>query len=200
MAADPEDSGDVQPSPTPIPQTSDTQTHGLLGTLSNIVTNLGNSVADGFTNAYDQMADIFGTVGDFLRDFFTGLGDKITELFAPEDNFWDNYTNAVMEVSRTKFGMFHELEDMIGEFWESFEASDRVQYVTFPEVTIPLPQGNSFTFGGYRVKVVPDGFQGIADTLKVLVSIVCTAMYVNAMIKRLYELFGVNASDIEIHT
>ena len=68
--------------------------------------------------------------------------------------------------------------------------ADETDTIEFPQASINL-SGTPFTFGGYSVKIVPEGFGVLVTAIKSIVAIVCTVAFVNGMRKRYDEIMGV---------
>lgn len=62
-----------------------------------------------------------------------------------------------------------------------------IETVYFPLLSVPLA-GAQFTFGGWDVDIIPNGFEDIVEVIKIVVDIGVTFMFINAMRKRLDEV------------
>ena len=90
-----------------------------------------------------------------------------------------------------RFGAVYESTTIIDDFATAFSNASNTEeqeFVTFPTITVNLVD-TPFSFGGWEVDVVPDGFEFLVNTLKMITSIACTFLFVNAMRKRLEDIF-----------
>jgi hypothetical protein len=56
--------------------------------------------------------------------------------------------------------------------------------ITMPQVTVSLA-GTPFTFGGYQVDIIPDGFETLQQMCRLAVSMVCTVVFINMLKEKL---------------
>lgn len=150
--------------------------NGIIGWLKNLydsITELPSKIANG--------------IGEKLTAFGTWIIDQIKGLFIPSEESIIELKTKFEELLRDRFGAVYDSADIIDDFASSFAYSDTDTSVTFPQVTVNLA-GTNFTFGGWEVDVIPDRFEGIVDFLKLLVSMVATVLFVNALRKRLEDI------------
>lgn len=144
---------------------------------------------------------IYNGIVEMPQKIVDGIGQKLTQLkdallegiknlFIPNEEQIVDLRNKFEELLADRFGAVYESSKIVDDFYGAFSAEasinavDGSNTVSFPTVTVNLV-GVPFTFGGWEVDVVPEGFEGIIDVLKVITSIVCTFLFVNAMRKRL---------------
>lgn len=153
-----------------------------------------------------EEASLLGGIWDSLSEGFNNMVQSITELpqniwslienglkalFVPDEQYMVVYKDK-WEISLShKLGAVYQVVDVTLESWDRISVSDEANIVKMPEVSIPLPEGNSFSFGGYDVLIVPTGFEGLASTCKMIAGIVCTILFVNGLRKRYDEVMGV---------
>lgn len=62
-----------------------------------------------------------------------------------------------------------------------------------PEVTVNFSD-TSFSFGGYEVSIIPDGFDVLVTAVKGITSIVCTFLFINSLRNKYEKLIGGTAA------
>lgn len=127
------------------------------------------------------------TITDTVTDLPNKIAEKIEGLFIPDESFLIGYSDRFQDLLRDRFGVVYESVDIIEQFILSFRYEGTQNIITVPSVTINL-SGVPFVFGGWDVEVVPSGFEGIVNSLKNIVSIVCTLAFLNGMRKRFEEV------------
>lgn len=90
-----------------------------------------------------------------------------------------------------KLGAVYQVTEIIFGAWDDVQNADETNTITFPTVSIPLPDNNNFSFGGYDVKIVPDGFEAFVEVVKGAIGIACTFLFINGVRKRYDEVMGV---------
>ena len=135
-----------------------------------------------------------------IRDGITGVADSITQLpnkiwtvmengikglFIPTEEDITNMHSQWDSLMRDRFGAIYESGDIVHQFAQQMETSavmvaDNGGVISMPSATINVA-GVSFTFGGYEVDIVPQGFEWLVQSIKMIVNIVCTIMFINAL-------------------
>lgn len=122
-------------------------------------------------------------------DTITGLpskiGDMIKGLFVPSEEELESIFDKFEALLKDRFGIAYDAIDIIGDFESAFKYSEGQSKVSFPSVTVNLA-GTEFTFGGWDVNLIPVGFEGLVDALKLIVNLVSTIAFVFA-VKHRYE-------------
>lgn len=166
------------------------QTTGLLATLLDWV----KSIRQGVTEIFDTLSSGFGAVVNGITSLPRLIWEKIEtglkNLFVPDEEYISDYMVDMDALLDEKFGAVYQVIDVTLESWDRISANDEQNTIDFPETTIALPDDNEFTFGGYEVPIVPEGFEWLATALKGFVGVVCTAMFVNGLRKRYDEVMG----------
>lgn len=132
---------------------------GLLGNILTGITNLPSKIGDAITNG--------------IKNLFIPTKE---DLVSVKDD-WE-------QLLSDRFGAVYESTDIIDDFANAFTYDGTQETIDFPEITIELA-GADFVFGGWEVDVIPERFDFLIDMLKLLIDIVCTFAFVNAMKKRL---------------
>lgn len=152
---------------------------GLLGGIIEWVKNIFNKIG--------EMAE---TLKNLPVTIWNLISEGIKSLFVPSDEYLEEYTAQMSHLLMSKFGAVYEVVDILSNSWDRIQSNDESNTIDFPEVTIPLPGDNEFTFGGQQVQIVPDGFDWLATSLKTLVGIICTLLCINGLKIRYDEIMG----------
>lgn len=136
---------------------------------------------------FNAILDIPNLIGNKLTEFGNWLINQIEGLFIPSEESIIQIKDKFESLLADRFGAAYQAVEIVDQFGQAMGVSnysDSAETITFPEVTVPLA-GSEFTFGGWEVDVVPDGFKNLVDPLKVIIDIVCTLAFVMALKKRL---------------
>lgn len=161
---------------------------GLLATIIEWL----RSIRDGISGIVSEIYSGFSYVINQLTELPALIWEKIEEgikfLFLPTEEYIVNYKKDMDILLADKFGAVYEVVNLTFESWDRITANDEQNIISVEEVTIPLPDDNEFTFGGYDVPIVPSGFEWLATSVKTVVGIVCTVAFVNGLRKRYDEI------------
>lgn len=132
-----------------------------------------------------------------IWDGVTGLSSEIASsvssalenLFVPNDGRILAIKEEFEQELRGRFGVLFDAVDIVDMVAGTFVYKGTTETIKLPSVTVDLA-GTPFTFGGYEVDVIPDGFEGLVDALRLVVNITCTWWFVLAMKKRLEEVLS----------
>ena len=117
----------------------------------------------------------------WLKDsLLTGL----QELFVPTQEEMAVIKIQWDELLQTRFGAVYDAIDLIADFVAEFKEQPLQNYIDFPRVIVPLLGSDKFTFGGWRVYVVPDGMEFLIQAVKKIISILCTLWFINGLRSR----------------
>lgn len=152
---------------------------------------LRDDIKDGLTGGIDQRRGMWQTLKDTLTAV-TNLPLKIWQtmrkglvnLFIPDEAFMKQWVDKNRQWCTDTFGALYQSFDIIVNAYANIDASAETHVIDFPLVTIPLPENQTFTFGGYEVEIVPDGFEFFATICKSVVGIVCSFAFINGMRRR----------------
>lgn len=130
-------------------------------------------------------------IGENIAALPEKLGDKIAGaikgLFVPSENDFIAIRLKWNLLLEERFGAVYESTAIIDSIVDTFQYSGDMSSIKFPAVTVDLA-GTPFTFGGWDVEVIPESFKFLVSSVKLIVSIVCTVLFVNAMRKKLEGL------------
>ncbi len=119
-------------------------------------------------------------------------------LFIPTESNISALSDKFESLLDERFGAVYDSTQIVDDFANSFVSQSQSAMVdgegadgtvSFPAVTVNLA-GTDFTFGGYKVDLIPDKFSGLVDTLKMITNITCTLFFVNALKKRFTEVLS----------
>ena len=152
-------------------------TNGLNSVVTG-VSNVKNAVTNGLTNVVNSIIELPSKIWNV---FETG----IKSLFVPSEADISTMHEKWQNLMRDRFGAIYQSGDIVHSFSQTMSVNsamvaDTGGIITMPAVTANLA-GTNFTFGGYEVDLVPDGFQWLVTSLKMLINIVCTILFINAL-------------------
>lgn len=147
-----------------------------------------NQSTDKIVNSVDSVGD---KISDKLEDTKNGILDGIKDFFIPSDVAFNDLSERWTNLLKKRFGALYEVTDLIFEYAEKVKYAGEKKTIDFPEVTVHFGD-TPFVFGGYEVKIVPDGIEFLIITLKLIISVVCTLLFLNALKKRYDRLVGGN--------
>lgn len=171
--------------------TEEDKNTGLLEGLLAWVKNIGEKVSDSFDVINYGFANIGTWFAELPSKIWSVMENGIKGLFVPDQQYMESYSNKWEQLLSDRLGAVYQVCDITLNSWDAIMHADETNTITFPLVTIPLPDNASFSFGGYAVKIVPDGFSALATAVKSAVGILCTYLFVNGLMKRYEEVMGV---------
>lgn len=141
-------------------------------------TGLLSSIIDFLASIRDNILGLPGLIVNGIKDIFLNL-------FVIEQPGYEKWQDKFDEFFSEHFGFVYQGATVIGEIYITLtESIGTVQpTISFPEFTYDFGEGAVFTFGGYDVRVVPEGFEGLVQTLKLILNIVFTLAFVNVALK-----------------
>lgn len=155
---------------------------------------IDNTLTSGFQRLWESITGGFSELIDSILELPSKLWDLISEglkaLFVPSDEFVTEFIGNSGGFIEQKLGFVYQGVFMLEELWSNVMDWSSTSRVEFPAVTIPLPDNQSFTFGGYDVKIIPDGFDYIKLICQTMSGLVCTVLFVNGLRKRYDEFMG----------
>lgn len=120
------------------------------------------------------------------------ISNGLQSLFIPSDEYIIQFKNDIDILLSERLGAVYEVVDITLNSWEQIQDYDETNTIKLPRIRHYFRDGSSdgtwFTFGGQQVQIVPDGFEEIVTTLKIIIGIVCTVAFVNGLKKRYDEI------------
>lgn len=126
---------------------------------------------------------IWNGITELPGKIVTGIKEAIQDLFVPDAEAIASQKDKWEGLLADRFGAVYEAGTIAEDFAAAFVPGETQDMITFPATTFDLGEAD-FTFGGWEVDVIPDGFEGIIDTLKLIINIVCTLAFVNGLKNR----------------
>lgn len=160
------------------------------GLLASIIEWL-EAIRDWIVTLAGKVTSILNSIEELPSMIWSFISEGLKNLFIPTDEGLTNIQARFDDLLQTKFGALYEVALLTMGVWEEIQLSDETNTIDLPETVIELPEDNSFTFGGFPVTIVPEGFEFMVDILKAVVGIVCSVMFINSLRKRYDEVMGV---------
>lgn len=168
-----------------------TKSEGLLGGLLEWVKNLFNKVTEGFSALGDGINNLWNSIKELPAKIWEFISEGLKSLFVPSDEFILDFKDDMSVMLEEKLGAVYQVTNILFDFWGRITDSDTQNTIDIPLVSIDLPQGNTFSFGGWSVPIIPQGFDFLADICKLFAGIICTWAFINGLRKRYDEVMGV---------
>lgn len=149
------------------------------------------AILDGFANLWDGIQSVVDTLLGLPAKIWGFIENGLHKLFVPGTDFMVDFSENWDSLLENKFGAVYEVVSLTFDSWDRIQASNEQNTITIPQTSINLPEGVSFSFGGQDVRIVPQGFEWLATTIKTFVGGLCTIMFVNGLRKRYDEVMGV---------
>ena len=156
-----------------------------------LLENIGNKLSSGFSALGDKLMNVFNSIVELPQKIWNLISDGLKSLFVPSEESMTDYEDKWDSLLSQRLGAVYEVCDIVTDSWSEIGNADTTDTINFPSATIDLPGDAQFTFGGYDVKIVPDGFDVLVQAIKLIVGIVCTLAFINGMLRRYDEIMGV---------
>lgn len=173
--------GEIEDSKWTVVVNQDSKEVGLLG-----------SISEGISGIKNGISNLFNSIVELPQKLWNLIADGLKSLFVPDDDFILNFKNDMDTMLADKLGAVYQVIDITVGSWDRIKSNDENNIINLPETTINLPDNNTFSFGGYDIPIVPQGFDFLATTIKTVVGIVCTILFVNGLKRKYEEVMGGN--------
>ena len=148
-----------------------------------LLEDISGSVQEGFNKVETEIKSL-------PEKIWEKISNGLKSLFVPSEESMTAYKDKWDELLASRFGAVYQVVNIMTDSWDGIMQADQTDTINFPQASINF-SGTPFTFGGYDVKIVPDGFGVLVTAIKSIVAIVCTVAFVNGMRKRYDEIMGV---------
>ncbi len=163
-------------------QTSDDSFRIIVDTES-VEAGLLSGIIGWIKNIYDTIVNLPSKIWEFISE-------GLKSLFVPSEEYLTQFKADMDSMLSVKLGAVYQVVHLLTESWDKIQANDNSNTIDFPEVSISLPGDTIFSFGGYDVPIVPDGFDFLANAVKLITGILFTTSFVNGLRKRYDEIMG----------
>ena len=177
---------------------------GLLASLIEWVKGIFNNVKDGFDAVKNGISNIANYIIELPNKLWNLISEGLKSLFVPTEQQIVDFKEDIDLLLKEKFGALYEVADIVRSSWENVTVTSVAgpgggssgggtivtggESINLPTVTIPLPDGNQFSFGGTTIRCVPQGFEFLATALKTIIGILITFVFANGIRKRYDEV------------
>lgn len=159
----------------------------IFTSITNLPANIANSIKGFFDNVVNAVNKVFTAISELPAKIWNLIETGLKNLFVPTEEDLQEYYDKWDVLMSERFGALYEVVNIVTDFIDSFKSYNETGTIDFPAVTVDLA-GSPFTFGGWTVDIVPDGFGLLFDSLKLAVDMVCTYAFVFGMKKRYEDL------------
>ena len=163
----------------------------LLGGIQEEITSGFDRIGGWFSDLGAGISNVFNSIVELPAKIWGFIEDGLKSLFVPSEESMTAYQDKWDTLLESRLGAVYQVTNVLTESWDGVMAADQTNTIDFPAVSIPLPGGSSFSFGGYEVQIVPTGFDVLVNGIKIIIGIICSIAFVNGMRKRYDEVMGV---------
>lgn len=117
------------------------------------------------------------------------IAEAIGSMYQPDQDKLDSAADQAQDLAEDRLGAVAQAGSIIDGLAGAFTNQSATQFLTVPVLTVPLA-GVDWTIGGWNVQVVPDAFKPVVETLKIVIDIVCTLSFLNALRNRFEKLLA----------
>ena len=132
---------------------------------------------------------MLGAILYWIKQIPSNIGKSIQSLFVPDADTILEIKDKFILLLKNRFGFAYESIEVTDNIISAFTYTESKTIIEVPKVTVNLA-GSDFTFGGWQVRVIPEGFEEIANTCKLIINVVLTGVFVNGARKRMFEVIG----------
>lgn len=132
----------------------------------------------------------FNNVIDTISNLPSKIMEGITSLFIPDEETTSSYMDKFDKLLEEHFGAIYQVGDLIVDFVKNlvFGGTER-EFIKLPKVDLYCV-GIPFEFGGYDIRIVPQGFEFITHFTKMITSIVSAFLVFNTLRNKYMSIFG----------
>lgn len=142
-----------------------------------------------------ELPDKIGVWINNVITAITELPDKILEgikgLFIPSEEEMTVIKDKFDLLMKDRFGALYEAGSFIVDITKNFTYQGEKTEIEFPFTTVNL-KGTYFKFGGWKVKIIPTGFEAPVRTLKLIIGIVATLAFFVMLRNKFNKIIGDN--------
>lgn len=154
----------------------------ILDFINNAIT----SVKDTISSIPGKITDIYNTVKDIPSNIVNFIGEKFNELFVPSSDDFLALYNDFYAFLDEKMPLITQIITLCQDFSVKFVYSNVMDVLVIPKIELPI-HNETFVLGPYRVPVVPEGFEFLQTSSKLITSIVLVFLTVNFMISKIRQ-------------
>lgn len=161
------------------------ETSGFLATIIDWL----SSIKDGITSVGDGIKNVTKSITELPSKIWNLIETGLKNLFVPTQEDIQQMSTDWENLMRDKFGALYQSADIVHDFAETLQngSTESGGVITMPETTVNLA-GVNYTFGGFDVDLIPNGFEFLANSIKTIISIICTIAFINALKTKLEGL------------
>lgn len=163
---------------------------GLLDGLTGWIKNIFSKITDGFQAVTDGFSNVLNSIVELPSKLWDLISEGLKNLFVPDEEYMSNFSDKWYELLSQRFGSIYQVGSIITDFVERIQMTDKTNTIHMPVVSLESV-GIPFSFGGYDVQIVPNGFDTVVEICKKIISIVCTFLFINGLRKKYDEVMGV---------
>lgn len=149
-----------------------------------------DKIKGGLGDILEWIKDIASSIAELPEKLWAKIENGLKGLFVPSEESIASFKDRMLGLMNERLGAVYEVVDITLNSWDRVMEYADTHVIEIPLVTIPLGQ-ESFTFGGYEVKVIPDGFEFLQTAVRLITGILATLAFVTGLRNRYDEVMGV---------
>ena len=136
----------------------------------------------------EGISSLFNSIKELPSVLWNYISNGLQNLFIPKEEFIVTFKEDMQTMLSTKLGAVYEVLDITQNCFEDIRTFDQQNTIALPLFEYDFGDGAVFRFGGIDVKIVPEGFEFLAEMCKMIVGIVSTLALVNGLRRRYDEV------------
>ncbi len=152
------------------------------------LSNLPSKIHDGFIFSFNSIQN---AINNIAANVVNGIEDIFEKLFVPNEEKYIEMFEKFKKFMLDKFGGLYQIGELFYQRWQELYIEKQADTFTIPKLNLKLPQNVTLNLGPYTFKIVPNGFEFLANILKNIIGIICTLFFVNGLKYRYNRLMGV---------
>ena len=137
----------------------------------------------------EWVKSIYNSIVELPEKIWSYISDGLKGLFIPSEESITQMKDKWDELLADRFGAVYQAGSILTDFASGLSEQAEQDTIELPSVTHNF-SGTEFSFGGYQVDIVPDGFDFLVDILKGVIDIVCTIAFLNTLRNKYEQLMG----------
>lgn len=164
----------------------------LLGSIDSRLEELQAGQEESLTWLEKIWTDVVAWLGQILDAILAipeAISQGMADLFVPSEGKVEEAAEKADEMLSESMGGAFQAGGYVSDVAGAFVEQSTQEQITFPTVTLTF-SGVPWTFGGWEVDIVPEGFEWLFDTVALVIDLISTLAFINAMKRRVESVMG----------
>lgn len=138
----------------------------MMQTVENSANSINNVNSNGFK-----------TVNESVRQLPDAIGGVIYNLVVPSDDALDDLYDDFNNQMQQQLGAAYEITTLGADLMESVQNSSQTETVSFPGISVPVGDGQTFDIASAQVSIFPGGLEVLQNCIKFIVTAALVALW-----------------------